>query len=125
YTPIAGSLESALKQPPRIGLIRDLFWERAEPAAREMIEAAANTLRAQGAAVRDVSLPANFADVLLSHRIIMSVEAAAVHEERFKQHRDAYLPKIRGLVEEGLATPGPAYVRAKVHQRALTQTMAD
>jgi aspartyl-tRNA(Asn)/glutamyl-tRNA(Gln) amidotransferase subunit A len=125
YMPIAKALGSTSPRLLRIGLLRELFWERAEPASREMIELTVSKLSAAGIDVRETALPAQFAGVLVSHRIIMSVEAAADHEDRFKRHRDAYLPKIRGLVEEGLGAAAPAYVRAKRHQQSLTRAMVD
>jgi len=51
----------------------------------------------------------------------MRVEAAAFHRDRFARHRDAYRPKIRGLIEEGLAIPGVEYVRAQQARRTFRE----
>jgi aspartyl-tRNA(Asn)/glutamyl-tRNA(Gln) amidotransferase subunit A len=51
----------------------------------------------------------------------MAVEAAAFHEARLKRHPEDYQPKIRALLEEGLACPAPEYARCKEHQRHLSQ----
>jgi Asp-tRNA(Asn)/Glu-tRNA(Gln) amidotransferase A subunit family amidase len=42
----------------------------------------------------------------------MAAECATVHERRFRAQPDAYPPNIRGLIESGLATPAPEYLRA-------------
>ena len=76
------------------------------------MDGACDQLRAAGAAIPDVGLPAAFADVIARHRIVMAVESAKFHEARLRRHPEDYDPNIRSLVEEGLAvlrpsTPGP------------------
>lgn len=114
-------LDQPLARPPRLGILRGLFWDMADEASRESLTQAVETLTARGAVIHEVALPTSFADVLRSHMVIMSVEAAAEHEARFQQHRDDYLPKIRGLVETGLRTTAPDFVRAKQHQQRLSR----
>src|SRR5262249_25425193 len=77
------------------------------------------TLRKQGASVKDIALPAGFSEVVARHRTIMAVEAAAFHGERLHRHPDDYPPKIRGLLDEGLACPASEYGRCKDFQRNL------
>lgn len=102
--------------PPRLGRLRGLFEERAEGPVRALMDEVTAAL----GPVRDVALPAEFAEVLPRHRTVMAVEAAAFHGERLRRHPDDYGPRIRELVEEGLACPAPEYARCKEHQRALT-----
>ena len=90
---------------PRLGRLRGLFEDRAEPVMRETMDRACDRLRAAGAAVADVALPAAFTDVLARHRVVMGVEAATFHEARLRRHPEDYDPNIRGLLEEGLACP--------------------
>jgi aspartyl-tRNA(Asn)/glutamyl-tRNA(Gln) amidotransferase subunit A len=120
---LSAELVRPLGTPPRIGVLRDIFWDKADQSVRDSLATAAETLKARGAIVFDVDLPASFANVLRSHLIIMSVEAAATHEERFRQHAADYLPKIRGLIEAGWGTSAPDYVRAKQHQHVLSRDM--
>ena len=109
--------------PPRLGRLRGLFEEKADPAVRTMADRAAARLAAAGAAVVDVSLPSAFTEVLPRHRVVMAVEAAMFHELRLRQHPEDYGPNIRALLEEGLACPAPEYARCKDHQRRLTGLM--
>jgi aspartyl-tRNA(Asn)/glutamyl-tRNA(Gln) amidotransferase subunit A len=106
--------------PPRLGRVRGLFEERAEPVMRTTMEQVTKKLAGKGAVVTDVALPAGFSEVVARHRIIMAVEGAVFHEARLKKHPEDYAPKIRGLIEEGLACPAPEYARCKSHQEKLT-----
>ena len=45
----------------------------------------------------------------------MGVEAAAYHGERMRCHPDDYPPKVRSLIESGLAFPAPEFVRVQEH----------
>ncbi len=108
---------------PRLGRVRGLFDERAEPAVRTMMEETARKLKDKGAALCERALPAGFAEVLPRHRIVMAVEAAAYHETLLRRHPQDYPPKIRGLVEEGLACSAPEYARCKAHQENLADEM--
>jgi aspartyl-tRNA(Asn)/glutamyl-tRNA(Gln) amidotransferase subunit A len=73
--------------------------------------------------VVDLALPSAFAEVLPRHRVVMAVEAALFHEPRLRRHPEDYAPKIRGLLEEGLACTAQEYARCKEHQRRLTALM--
>jgi Asp-tRNA(Asn)/Glu-tRNA(Gln) amidotransferase A subunit family amidase len=41
------------------------------------------------------------------------------------EHRHAYLPCVRGLIEEGLEVPATRYARAKQHQAQICRDMAE
>jgi aspartyl-tRNA(Asn)/glutamyl-tRNA(Gln) amidotransferase subunit A len=107
--------------PLRLGLVRGLFEERAEPAVRQMMDETVEELARHGATLCTVALPAGFREVIPRHRTVMAVEAAAYHEDRLRQHPDDYLPRIRSLLEEGLACPAPEYARCKEHQKQLSR----
>jgi aspartyl-tRNA(Asn)/glutamyl-tRNA(Gln) amidotransferase subunit A len=119
FMPVAMAVEEPLERPPRLGVLRGLFWDMADEYARDSLTRSLEAFRASGARVHEVALPASFTDVLRSHRVLMSVEAAAGHEQRFRQHSRDYLPKIYSLVDEGLRAAAPDYVRAKQHQDQL------
>jgi Asp-tRNA(Asn)/Glu-tRNA(Gln) amidotransferase A subunit family amidase len=110
-------------EPPTLGRVRGLFDERAEPSVRTMMDDVSAKLHAKGATVIEHGLPALFSEVVSRHRMVMAVEAAGYHEHRLRRHPDDYLPKIRSLLEEGLACPAPEYARTKEHQRRLKEEM--
>ena len=109
--------------PPRLGRLRGLFEEMADPTVQTMVERSLARLTAAGASAVEVALPSAFAEVLPRHRIVMAVEAAMFHEPRLRQHPEDYDPNIRSLVEEGLACPAPEYGRSKEHQRRLREAV--
>ncbi len=110
--------------PPRLGRLHGLFESLADPLMNELMERVTEGFRAQGARVVDVALPAGFGEVLARHQTVMAVEAAAFHGPRLERHPEDYPPRIRGLVEEGLACPAPEYARCKEQQRRLREAMA-
>jgi aspartyl-tRNA(Asn)/glutamyl-tRNA(Gln) amidotransferase subunit A len=109
---------------PLLGRVRGLFDDRAEPGVREAMNEVHAKLAEAGATVKEVSLPAGFGEVIARHRTIMAVESAAFHERRLAKHPTDYLPKIRSLLAEGLATPAPEYARCREHQQQLSADMA-
>ncbi len=109
--------------PPRIGIARGLFLERAEPPVQTMMDETARTLSQHGARLVDLALPASFGEVIPRHRTVMAVEAATFHRARLAQHPEDYAPKITGLLQEGLSCSAPDYADCKKHQRQLTQEM--
>jgi aspartyl-tRNA(Asn)/glutamyl-tRNA(Gln) amidotransferase subunit A len=105
---------------PRLGRVRGLFHDLAEPPIQKLMDQVSDCFASRGAEIISVGLPAGFHDVVARHRTVMAVEAAQYHGPRLRLHPEDYLPKIRGLLEEGLKTPAPDYARCKEHQRQLT-----
>jgi aspartyl-tRNA(Asn)/glutamyl-tRNA(Gln) amidotransferase subunit A len=103
--------------PPRLGLLEPFFMEEAEPSVRRTIEASLDRLRSGGARIVSVGLPASFASLHTMHRRIMAVDAAEVHQRQFAQNADVFGPKLRALLELGLATSAVDYAEALAAQR--------
>jgi aspartyl-tRNA(Asn)/glutamyl-tRNA(Gln) amidotransferase subunit A len=99
--------------PPRIGLLGESFWNRAEPSMRAAFDEAVKTLLAAGAEVVRAGEHFDFNRIIRSHRTIMAAEAAANHRDRLNQYPDDYPPQIQSLIEEGSRIPAIEYVRAK------------
>jgi aspartyl-tRNA(Asn)/glutamyl-tRNA(Gln) amidotransferase subunit A len=122
--PAIADVEAILNRPlatPRLGRLRGLFEERAEPSVRALMDEVSGKLSEKGARITDVALPASFTEVLARHRTVMAVEGAVFHETRLRRHPDDYGPKIRQLLEEGLACPAAEYARCKEHQQRLSE----
>ncbi|MGE3807772.1 MAG: amidase [Gemmataceae bacterium] len=106
---------------PRLGRLRGLFEEHAEPPILEMMDAVEKKLSDRGAHWSAVAQPAGFSELIARHRVIMGVEAAAFHAQRLRSYPDDYQPKLRGLLEESLRCPAPEYARCLEHQKQLAQ----
>ncbi len=105
-----------------LGRFRGLFDERAEPAMRACLDRVCGRL-VPSEGIPSRRLPAAFSEVLPRHRTIMAVGAATFHRQRLQRRPEDYPPRIRGLVEEGVATPAPEYADCQEHQRALRREM--
>jgi aspartyl-tRNA(Asn)/glutamyl-tRNA(Gln) amidotransferase subunit A len=108
---------------PRLGRLRGLFDESAEPSMRRLMDEVVDALRAKGAKVEYAALPAGFSEVVGRHRVVMAVEAARFHEGRLRRHPEDYGPNITKLLEEGIACPATEYARTKQHQKQLRDEM--
>ena len=102
-----------LGRGPRVGLMGQLFHDQASPEVREHIAGVVGKLSDAGASVDEVTVPVDFDAMLAAHRVVMSVEAAAIHEADFRSRADDYGPKVRTLIESGMITPAVAYVQAQ------------
>ncbi len=120
---LLAALDDKSHDRPRLGRVRGLFEERAEPAVHRMMDEAVQALVDSGCEVEDLALPAGFSEVIERHRIVMAVEAAQFHERRLRKHPEDYGPNITKLLEEGLACPAAEYARAKEHQQRLRREM--
>ncbi|MBA4017934.1 MAG: amidase [Pirellula sp.] len=101
---------------PRLGVVRDYFFDKSNDNVRRGVTAGMDRLRKAGASVSVVSMPKEFVDVHRSHRLIMAVDAAAYHRETFQARRGDYGPRISELLNEGLAATAVDYSRALEHQ---------
>ncbi|MGL4549681.1 MAG: amidase [Gemmataceae bacterium] len=107
--------------PPRLGRLRGFFDRHASDDMKRTMDRVCGELSAKGATIEDVTPPAEFADVIASHRVVMAVEAAKYHGMRLRRHPDEYGPNVAALIEEGLACPATAYGRALDLQRDLRE----
>jgi len=105
-----GHLEN--QKAPRLGLLREYFFDQADEEMRRHTESVAESLRQAGAKVEEVALPPSFANIHETSRTIMAVEAATYHQEMFAKHKEQYRPGIRKLIEDGLTIPATEYARA-------------
>ena len=104
----------------RIGFVRH-FHETdsiASPAVMAALEAAARLLAAEGAEVRDITLPRleEFASV---NRIILCSEAGAIHEHWLREAPGDYAQLTRRRLLPGMFISGPDYVQAQRRRRML------
>ena len=120
-------LAASSGEPPflEIGRLRGLFDENAEPTMRKAFESACDRLQEAGMAIIDCPLPAAFSEVISRHQNVMAVESASFHEPRIRVHPEDYPPRIRSLIEEGLASSAPEYARTKEHQKALKSAILE
>ncbi|MEE9285395.1 MAG: amidase [Dehalococcoidia bacterium] len=110
--------------PPRLGLVREHFFEKTDLEMQRHTDDVVRRLREAGAAVEEVSLPPSFATIAETLRPIITTECAAFHQESFAKHKDLYGPRIRSIIERGLAVTGAQYAQAiqQRHRQRLEMT---
>ena len=111
-------------RPPRIAVIEEYFHETSEAAALDAFKACIARLEGAGATIERFSLPASFAGMHASHRVVMAVEAAAVHRADFSARPDTYHPLLTQLIEQGLSASAVDYRAALVHQQQFSADLA-
>ncbi len=109
--------------PPRFGIPRSLFIERADTEVRAHLNSIASGFARAGATVEDVSLPPSAGIIHDAGLLVMRVEAATFHAARFAVHADSYRPRIRELIEAGLTVPAVEYVSAQQTRRRFRDEM--
>jgi Asp-tRNA(Asn)/Glu-tRNA(Gln) amidotransferase A subunit family amidase len=95
--------------PPRIGVVRNFFPERAQPEMNDAIEVSANRLAAAGATVSDAYLPQEFG-LAWSAALLVSAESAAMNASK-QVESHAAIGGQRGRAIE--LVPATYYVQAR------------
>lgn len=104
---------ASLPVVPRLGLVRQYFYEQADPEVRAHTDQVAETLQRAGAQVEEITLPEDLSFLHVAHRILVSAECAAYHQELFSAYPEHYGPKIRQFIEAGMLTPVVPYLQAQ------------
>jgi aspartyl-tRNA(Asn)/glutamyl-tRNA(Gln) amidotransferase subunit A len=125
--PVPDYLEemASLDRPPRIGLIRDFFFNRSSQEVQDHTQEIARRLAEAGATLQELQLPESFSTAHSCQRIVSNVEAAAFHEEAFLERADEYGPKIRANIEAGMLVPGVRYLQAQRLRRSFRADMIE
>ena len=112
-------------RPPKIGVLRDFFFDRSSNEIRVHTESMVQKLARAGAAVTEVNLPTSFATAHSCQRIVMNVECAAYHQDSFSTRADEYGPKLRANIEMGMLVPGVEYLQAQRLRREFRRDMVE
>ena len=112
------------RAPPRLAVIEDYYFETSEPSALDNFKACVARLEDAGARVERFPLPASFAGMHASHRLVMAVGAAEVHRADFAARPDTYRPKLTGLIEQGLSVSAVDYRAARMHQQRFAADLS-
>ena len=109
--------------PPRVGLLRRYFYEKADAETRRHLDAIAASLAQAGAEIEELPMPDSIEAAYDDQRLIMSVEAASFHEPMYRRQAEDYQPKLRAMLADGLQVDGIAYARALERRRRFIDDM--
>lgn len=102
----------------RVGLPRAYFFEQLEDDVAQAVEAAVEALRAEGAEVREVSVP-HLDVAAAAFAPIISAEAAAYHQRWLRERPQDYGEDVRQRLFQGLLYPAVDYVNAQRARRRV------
>lgn len=111
--PLSDYVNTRAGQPPRIGVLREFFFDEAEPDTVRVTNDALEKLARSGAHVSDVGLPQSFAVIHAAHFLVEETEIADAQADVYATRAHMYKPSIRQSVEVGCLIPGDLYVRAQ------------
>ena len=125
HEPTPDYLEGLDSAPtPRIGVVRQFFYDHADEEVQRHTDAAVERLRSAGASVEDVALPNSINTAIEDQQVIMAVEGAAFHQRMFEKRGTEYQPKLREMLGRGLRTSSAVYSRAQEHRQQFIVEMA-
>ncbi len=110
--------------PPRIGVVRNYFFDSVDPAVEANFDSFVSRLKELGCAVSDVSMdwvPGSFERWLP----IRGAEATAFHLSWFESTPELYGDDVRALLEEGRRVSGVDYVAAVNARPSFMERYAD
>ena len=114
------------QSPPRLGLMRQYFYDRCDDEVRAHTDSVVQKLASAGATVEEVAgASPSFAYAAGAHRVLSNTECAAYHEEVFRQRKDDYSPQIRANIEMGMLMPGVRYLQASRLRRVVSRELND
>ena len=116
---------AALANPaaPRIGVIRQFFFDHADEETRQHTGTMVERLAEEGAEVEELSLPPSMETAIEDQQIIMAVEGSTFHEPMYRHQAMDYQPGIRAMIQRGLDTDAVTYSRAMERRQQLITDM--
>ncbi len=110
---------------PAIAIVRTDEWDEAGAPMQSAIEQAALAAECGGASIRELALPAIFADASRAHRTIVGHEAFRALAFEYDRHRDRLGPLLRQQLDEAAAITIDHYDDARRTVRRARQSFAE
>ena len=108
----------------RIGVPTGYFYDLATDEVRTLMERSLDVFRAAGAEVVEVAVP-DIARINNLSNVILSSEAAAIHEPWIAGRPDDYQEQVRNRYEPGLHVPAVKYIQALAARAGLLREFVD
>ena len=108
----------------RIGVPTDYFYDLATDEVRALMERSLDVFRAAGAEVVEVSVP-DIARINNLSNVVLSSEAAAIHEPWIASRPGDYQAQVRNRYEPGLHVPAVKYIQALAARAGLLREFVD
>lgn len=109
---------------PRIAKIITPHDHLLSAEQKQALDTAADRLRAAGAIVQELTLPAQYWDAIADMNLIMDCEAAQIHETHLKENKQLLSQHIIDIADRGSKHSSEAYLAARAKQTELKQSIA-
>lgn len=106
----APAVVDALNRPPRLGLCRTPWWDRADDATHAAVESAAQAFVDAGAQVEELVLPDAFAGLEPANKTIMMYEGRRALAHEYNQHEDLLSDRLKKQMATGAVTDYATYL---------------
>ena len=110
---------------PRIGILKTPFDELLSQEQVQTVNHAAAQLEGAGAHIEQITLPQSYWDGIEALAVLMSCEAAVVHEKHLKSYPDLLSADMKELIDRGNTCPVGTYIKAKNLQAELRLSIAE
>lgn len=108
-----------------LAILPGFFFDRADAAVRQVFAATVERVRSAGMSFESLTdVRVDFEEILISHRRIMAVEAAAHHRQAYQSTPGQFGKRIASLIDEGLACSAVDYAAALRHQSQVRDQLA-
>lgn len=101
----------------RIGVLKTPFDELLSQEQIETVKSAAHSLEKSGANVRELTLPQTYWDGIEALAVLMSCEAAVVHEKHLEKFPSLLSADMKELIDRGNSCPVGDYIKAKIYRQ--------
>ena len=113
----------------RLGFVEDLFTTPPEDEMQDALEELYEKLAAAGFQAERCRLPAITAEAYANHTSLISAEVVTSHREFYARYGEAYPPKLRNLILDGMRVSADELARidsCRVHLRqAIDELFGD
>lgn len=123
--PVNDYVTRSASRRPRIGVLREFFYDEAAADTVHVTNAALEKLVKSGAHVTDVSLPQSFAAIHAAHFLVEHTEIADAHADAYATRASLYKPTMRESIEVGSLIPGDHYARAHRIRHRFRRAMVE
>ena len=110
---------------PRIAVLRTPFDELLSAEQVNTVKVASTCLSNAGASIEELTLPQHYWDGIEALAVLMSCEAAVIHEQHLLQSRDLLSKDIIELTDKGNACPASVYIKARDLQKELRTSIGN
>jgi amidase len=111
--------------PPRMLIMHPPFWDRVQPAQRDLLDTIAKKFVAAGATIETKDWPENFEQIWVLANTILSYEAALIHSDLVARAPDKVSDHLKDLVANGQRINEGVYASAREQQERLRNSSAD